>query len=79
LPIAAINDHRNCVAILPSIALSPPSPTTIALPSCLLASSLDATPPLNVPNGCNMGLVVVTSPLIMPLPLNVQAGSHVAS
>jgi hypothetical protein len=32
-----------------------------------LASPLDAPPPLNTPAGCNIGLVVATSPLVAPL------------
>ncbi len=55
MPIPATVAHRNRAAIPPSIALSLPSPTTIALPLCHLVSPLDAPPPLNVPAGCNMG------------------------
>ncbi len=61
-PIAATVAHRDCAAIPPSIAHSPPLPIGIALLSCNLASPLDALPPLNMPAGCHVGLVVLASP-----------------
>jgi hypothetical protein len=54
LPIATTIAYRNCAAIPLSIALLPPSPTTITLSSCHLASPLDA-PPQCRPSGMAMG------------------------
>jgi hypothetical protein len=55
------------------MALLPLSPVAIALLLCNLASPLDALPPLYMPAGCHIGLVVIASSLIMPPPLKVPA------
>jgi hypothetical protein len=64
------HDHA---AILPSMALLPLSPIVIALLSWNLASPLDALPPLHMPAGCHVGLVVIASSLITPPPLKAPA------
>ncbi len=53
-PITATAAHRNRAAIPPSIVHSPPPPIAIVLLSC--------PPPLNIPAGCHVGLVVLASP-----------------
>jgi hypothetical protein len=50
------NDRRLGIVHLP------PSPIAIALLSCNLASPLDVPPPLNMPAGYHIGLVVLASP-----------------
>jgi hypothetical protein len=55
------------------MALLPLSPVAIALLSCNLASPLDALPPLHMPTGCHVGLVVIASSLVMPPPLKAPA------
>ena len=55
------------------MALLPLSPVAIALLSCNLASPLDALPPLHMPAGCHVGLVVIASSLVTPPPLKAPA------
>jgi hypothetical protein len=51
----------------------PLSPVAIALLLCNLASPLDTLPPLHMPAGCHVGLVVIASSLVTPPPLKVPA------
>jgi hypothetical protein len=50
-----------------------------ALLSCNLASPLDAPPPLHMPAGCHVGLVVIASSLVTPPPLKRRLVVHVTS
>jgi hypothetical protein len=72
-PIVTTVAHHDHAAVPPSMALLPLSPTAIALLSCNPASPLDALPPLHMPAGCHVGLVVIASSLITPPPLKAPA------
>jgi hypothetical protein len=76
VPIAATVGHCNCAAIPPSIVLLCLSQLCC---HCATLHHLLMPPPLNAPTGCKVRLIIITSPLVVPLTFNVPAGCHVAS
>jgi hypothetical protein len=72
-PIAATIAHHDHAAVPPSMMLELLSTIAVALLLCNHASPLDVPPPLHMPAGCHVGLVVLASSLVMLLPLKAPA------